>query len=258
MDTSWFAKDHVISSVLLAWQGGMEGGLAAADLLLGADSPSGKLPDTFAASLEAYPSTEHFHASPNYVDYTEDIYVGYRYFETMEGAKDQVNYPFGFGLSYTTFSIETLLAGISEDTSIYLTVKVKNTGNMPGKEVVQIYVKGPNGKLLKPARSLVAFEKTKKLQPGEEQLLSFQIPWYSFSSYDDTGKIEKSAYILEQGIYQFFVGNCVRDAAEIDYKLYIEEDRIIDQLSAKCVPEQLPERMLADGTFEELPLKNSE
>ncbi len=252
VDTSWFAKDNAFQAVLLAWQGGMEGGLAAADLLAGKDSPSGKLPDTFAVSLSSYPSTEGFHESPDYVDYTEDIYVGYRYFETVRGAKEQVNYPFGYGLSYTTFSVDTLLAGESGDDSICLTVKVKNTGDAAGKEVVQIYVKAPEGRLQKAHRSLIAFDKTKKLLPGEEQLLSYQIPFNTFASYDDTGIIQKSAYVLEQGVYRFFVGNSVRDAKEIEFQLCLEEDRIIRQLSPKCVPVRLKHRMLADGTFEKL------
>ena len=99
--TDWFAENEKIRSVLMAWQGGMEGGVAAAELLLGLGSPSGKLSDTFARRLEDYPSTEGFHESGNYVDYTEDIYVGYRYFETLPGAAEKVIYPFGFGLSYT-------------------------------------------------------------------------------------------------------------------------------------------------------------
>ena len=98
VDTSWFVKEKKIPAVLLAWQGGMEGGLAAAELLAGMGSPSGKLPDTFAARLEDYPSSYNFHESDFYVDYTDDIYVGYRYFETIPGALAKVNYPFGFGL----------------------------------------------------------------------------------------------------------------------------------------------------------------
>ena len=105
VDTSWFKEDDRIPSVLMAWQGGMEGGLAAADILCGDVNPSGKLTDTFAASLEDYPSSANFHESRNYVEYTDDIYVGYRYFETIPGAAEKVNYPFGYGLSYTTFRI---------------------------------------------------------------------------------------------------------------------------------------------------------
>lgn len=106
IDTSWIKEDDRIGAALLAWQGGMEGGLAMAELLTGKENPSGKLPDSFAAKLEDYPSTEGFHESLQYVDYTEDIYVGYRYFETIPGAGGKVCYPFGFGLTYTQFELK--------------------------------------------------------------------------------------------------------------------------------------------------------
>jgi len=106
MDVSWFYENDRISSVLLAYQGGMEGGSAIAALLAGKANPCGKLPDTFARDLDDYPSTEHFHDSTNYVEYAEDVYVGYRYFETLPGAAERVCYPFGFGLSYTRFALE--------------------------------------------------------------------------------------------------------------------------------------------------------
>ena len=150
MDTSWFADNDAISSVLLAWQGGMEGGVAAAQLLCGAESPSGKLPDTFAARLEDYPSTATFHESVDYVPYEEDIYVGYRYFETVPGQRARVVYPFGYGLSYTTFSLTGRRAWAEGD-DIHLQVTVTNTGHFPGREVVQVYAEAPQGALRKPA-----------------------------------------------------------------------------------------------------------
>ena len=104
-DTSWFKDDPAIDAALMAWQAGLEGGLAEAELLLGLDNPSGKLADTFAATLEDYPSSPTFYASDDYVDYEEDIYVGYRYFETIPGAAEKVVYPFGYGLSYTRFEL---------------------------------------------------------------------------------------------------------------------------------------------------------
>ena len=105
MDTARFKDDPGIGAVLLAWQGGMEGGLAEAELLCGIGCPEGRLSDTLAARLEDYPSSDTFHASDDYVSYYEDIYVGYRYFETIPGKKNAVVYPFGFGLSYTSFAI---------------------------------------------------------------------------------------------------------------------------------------------------------
>lgn len=138
VDTSWFKDCKEIPAVLMAWQGGMEGGLAAADVVTGDVNPSGKLVDTYAATLEDYPSTENFHKSVYYVDYNEDIYVGYRYFETIPGAAEKVNYPFGFGLSYTSFETEVLGAE-EKDGKIVVKASVTNTGKRAGKEVVQLY-----------------------------------------------------------------------------------------------------------------------
>lgn len=254
VDTTWFADDDKIASVLMAWQGGMEGGLAMADVLLGEVSPSGKLSDTFAKSLEAYPSTANFHESPDYVDYTEDIYVGYRYFETLAQGKDQVNYPFGFGLSYTTFEIETLWAG-EKDGQISIGIQVKNTGTYTGKEVVQVYACPPQGLLGKPVKSLVAFEKTRELKPGEAQVLTLTFSIASMASYDDLGKVAKSAYVLEKGEYRFFVGNSVRDGQILDYVWTAETDIVTQQLQEKGAPSKLKKRLLADGSYEELPFR---
>lgn len=254
VDTTWFAEDDRISSVLMAWQGGMEGGLAMADILLGEVSPSGKLADTFAGSLEAYPSTENFHESAAYVEYTEDIYVGYRYFETMEKAKNQVNYPFGYGLSYTEFQIDTIWAG-ENDGMISIGAQVRNTGEFAGKEVVQVYYSAPQGLLGKPARVLVAFEKTKELEPGEIQVLTLTFPVSAMASYDDLGKVAKSAYILEKGTYHFFVGNSVRDGSMLDFVWETEENLVTEQLKEAGAPSQLKRRLLADGSYEEMPAR---
>ena len=252
-DTSWFVDDDNIQSALLALQGGMEGGLAAAELLLGEGNPSGKLCDTFAKTLEDYPSTYNFHESRDYVDYTDDIYVGYRYFETIPGAAEKVNYPFGYGLSYTTFDVETISTDIC-DGKITVKVHVTNTGSYAGKEVVQAYVSKPQGKLGKPAKELVAFAKTRELLVGETQIMSLSWDVSSMASYDDLGKVQKSAYILEAGTYKFFIGTSVRDVVELDFDYTLNENVIVNQLSAKLVPTSLNKRMLADGSYEELPV----
>ncbi|HCT91481.1 MAG TPA: beta-glucosidase [Lachnospiraceae bacterium] len=252
VDTSWFVDDDRISSVMLAWQGGMEGGLAMADILLGLENPSGKLPDTFAAGLEDYPSTDTFHVSPDYVEYTEDIYVGYRYFETMEKARERVNYPFGFGLSYTTFRIDTLWAG-EKDGQISLAVQVENTGEVPGKEVVQVYYGAPQGLLGKPARELAAYQKTEELKPGRKQVLAIAFPVEDMASYDDLGRVAGSAYVLEKGEYSLYVGNSVRDAKKLSYVYTVTENRVVRQLTQRVAPSRLVKRMLADGSYEVLP-----
>ncbi len=253
VDTSWFVKEDKISSVLMAWQGGMEGGLAMAEILLGEESRSGNRADTFVSYIEDYPSTEGFHESPDYVDYTEDIYVGYRYFETMEGAKGRVNYPFGYGLSYTTFRIEVLWAG-EKDGEIAVGVKVTNTGDYSGKEVVQVYYGAPQGLLGKPARELIAYQKTEKLEPGQAQVLTISFPVDAMASYDDLGKVTEAAYVLEKGIYSFYVGNSVRDAVKIDYIYELLKDRVTQKLTHRAAPSQLKERMCSDGSMEKLPL----
>ena len=252
VDTTWIKKDNKIGAALLVWQGGMEGGLAAAKTLLGLNNPSGKLPDTFAEKLTDYPSTEHFHDSFDYVDYTEDVFVGYRSFETVPGADKKVVYPFGYGLSYTDFSIQ--VSDVWEDDGkINIFVKVTNIGAVSGKEVVQVYFEAPDGKISKPARVLLAYAKTKELEPGETRTLSFEIPVEKMASYDDLGKIKKSAWVLEKGEYKLFVGSSVREALELDYTAKISKDTVTEQLSEKLNPVDLKERLLADGTFEKLP-----
>lgn len=253
VDTQWFVDDPAIQAVLMAGQGGMEGGRAAAELLCGLANPCGKLSDTYAKCLEDYPSAETFHESEDYVDYTEDIYVGYRYFETLPGAAEKVNYPFGFGLSYTRFSWSVSDARQTDD-QICIHLRVANIGQMAGKEVLQVYAAAPQGRLGKPARSLVAYQKTRLLQPGEEQLLTLRFPVASLASYDDLGKVCKSAWVLEQGDYHFHVGNSVRNTRQLDYIFTVEADTVTQQLSARLVPTSLKHRLLADGTYESLPL----
>lgn len=253
VDTSWFRNHEGIQGVLLAWQGGMEGGLAAADLLCGDENPSGKLTDTFAGGFEDYPSSGYFNESEDYVDYTEDIYVGYRYFETIPGAASKVNYPFGYGLSYTEFEIEALKAAESRGL-IQVDAQVTNTGVRGGKEVVQLYYSAPQGRLGKPARELAAFAKTRFLLPGESQRIRLVFSPDDMASYDDMGKTAESAYILEAGRYGFWLGNSVRDAEKLSYEYVVEITRIVRQLSEKCAPYALKQRLLADGTYEQLPL----
>ena len=251
-DTSWFVDEPKIQSALLALQGGMEGGLAAAELLLGEGNPSGKLVDTFAKTLEDYPSTYNFHESRDHVDYTDDIYVGYRYFETIPGAAEKVNYTFGYGLSYTTFDVEPISAD-EIDGQIRVQVKVTNTGSVAGKEVVQAYVSKPQGLLGKPAKELVAFYKTRELLPGETQIVSLSWKISAMASYDDLGKVKKSAYVLEKGDYDFYVGTSVRDVIKLAYTYTLDANVVTEQLTAKLVPTSLEKRMLSDGSFEALP-----
>ncbi len=250
VDTEWFKDNDKIDAALLAWQGGTEGGLATADVLCGEVNPSGKLTDTLASSFDDYPSAENFNESYDYVEYTEDIYVGYRYFETIAAAKDKVNYPFGFGLSYTTFSLSDIkVADRGEDITVNVTVT--NTGKVAGREVVQVYYSAPDGVLGKPAKELAAFQKTALLESGESQQLNLSFAIKDMASYDDEGKLCKSAYLLEKGEYKIFVGTSVRDVTEAEYKYIVSEPfAVTEQLVSRCAPQILSKRMKSDGSFE--------
>jgi beta-glucosidase len=252
IDCRWIAGDEAINGAIYMGQGGMEGGLSAADVILGNVCPSGRLVDTFAGELSDYPSTALFHDSFDYVDYNEDIYVGYRYFETIGGAADKVVYPFGYGLSYTTFETELVSAGEMYD-GFAFTIKVTNTGKIKGKEVVQLYFSQPQGLLGKPSRNLADFAKTKELEPGESELIPLSVTFYQMSSYDDLGKVKEASYVLEKGVYEFYVGTDVRSAVRVDYSYGIDEDIVIKELSHKLAPNELKKRMISDGSYEELP-----
>jgi len=252
IDTSWFADNSKIGAALMTGQGGMEGGSAVADILVGDVTPSGKLVDTCAASFDDYPSSEGFHESEDYVKYTEDIFVGYRYFETIPGKKERVVYPFGYGLSYTSFEISNLSAALLNG-KIMVSADVKNTGNYSGKEVLQVYYGAPCGKITKPARELCAFKKTKLLLPGESETVTMSFDINSMASYDDMGAVQKSAYVLEKGDYRIYVGNNVRDAKELEYKYSLGEDVITEQLTGYCTPRNLGKRLTATGEYIEIP-----
>ncbi len=250
-DTSFFKDDPRVQAALMGWQAGMEGGLAEAELLLGLANPSGKLADTFAATLDDYPSSPNFYESDDFTDYEDDIYVGYRYFETVPGAAEKVNYPFGFGLSYTTFAFENAAACVEGD-AIAVRCDVVNTGDAAGREVAQLYFSAPQGRLGKPARVLAAWQKTRLLAPGERQRLSLRFPVAQMASYDDAGKVQKSAWLLEAGEYRFFLGSDVR-APGLDFAFTLDQTRVVEQLKPRMTPTQLKRRMLADGSYEPMP-----
>lgn len=248
IDMSWVEK-YRPQAVLYVWQGGQEGGNGVADVLTGKVCACGKLTDTIAADIKDYPSTENF-GDPFKNYYKEDIYVGYRYFETF--ARDKVLYPFGYGLSYTTFEMK---AEVLKNTGDEITVSamVANTGELKGKEVVQVYVKVPQGKLGNPARKLIGFAKTKELAPGEQEEVCIVIPKYDMASYDDSGVTgHKSCYVLEEGTYEIFVGSDVRSAVSVG--CYEEEFRVIEELEEVYAPVEKFQRMkavlLPDGTYQ--------
>lgn len=227
-------------AVLYVWQGGMTGGKGTADVLTGKVSPSGKLPDTIAYKASDYPSDANFGREKNRDIYAEDIYVGYRYFETF--AKKKVLYPFGFGLSYTEFEIKTEKAEITEG-AVKLSVSVKNIGPYKGKEVIEVYCEAPQGRLGKAARVLCGFEKTRELVPQEEQVVEIAVDIAKLASYDDSGVTgNKSCYVLEAGEYKFYVGSDVRSA---EYACSFEqgEDLVTERLTQALAPVESFERI---------------
>lgn len=286
IDMKWVER-YLPSAVLYVWQGGQEGGNGVLDVLDGTVSPSGKLTDTIARDIADYPSTFN-HGDEKRNLYQEDIYVGYRYFETF--AKDRVLYPFGFGLSYTTFALEAELAqednpdsagqtgkeadagqaagaqqasGAGQAEGITVCAKVTNTGAAAGKEVVQVYCQAPQGALGKPSRSLCGFAKTKELAPGESQTLHIPVPEYSFASYDDSGAAgHKSCWVLEAGEYIFYAGTDVRSAAPAG-SLVLEETKVLKEAEEASAPVTAFQRMKpeagAEGGFrvsyEDAPLR---
>lgn len=219
-------------AVLYAWQGGMLGGLGTVDVLTGLVSPSGKLTDTIAFRVEDYPSHANFGQGDKEI-YEEDIYVGYRYFETA--ARDRVRYPFGFGLSYTDFAIEPVDFEEGEK-EVSLSLTVKNVGSVSGRETVQVYGEAPQGMLGKPLRSLVGFAKTGELAPGQEQRIFLTIPLYRLASYDETGVTGyPSSYVLEEGSYVFYVGNSVRNVRQAG-RLALAKTRPVQRLEQALAP----------------------
>ena len=213
---------HIPDAVLLAWTPGQEGGCTVADILGGKSYPSGKLPMTFPVSYLDIPSSADFpynydgkkSTDPfaslsqsgkkmvkdvDYVEYNEDIWVGYRYFTTAGKA---VSYPFGFGLSYTEFEYGSPVVKVGKDGTVTASLTVRNVGKAAGKEAVQIYVSAPEGGLVKPAMELKAFAKTGELKPGESEVVTVTLDPYGLASFNDkTSSWETAAgtYLVKFG-----------------------------------------------------------
>lgn len=208
VDLSFMDEFENIKALLVIVQPGMEGGNAFADVISGKVNPSGKLVDSWAYKYEDYPSAATFSHNNGNVQkefYEEGIYVGYRYFDTFG---IPVRYGFGYGLSYTTFSVDGCTVAKTENHGIKITADVKNTGNMAGKEVVQVYASLPGGSLEKEAHRLTAYAKTELLQPGQKQTVTLEVPAERLVSYDE----KSAAWILEKGFYGISVGNSLENA----------------------------------------------
>ncbi len=235
MDMAW--ENELLqgkSAILLPYQGGMESGNALADVIFGVSEPNGRLTDTIADCYESYPCSKHF-GEKEYNNFYEDIYVGYRYFETF--AKHKVLYPFGFGLSYTSFNrkVESVA---HESRTVTFNITVENTGDKKGKDTTQIYLSAPEGELGKAKKVLCGFKKTKELISGEKENFEIKIPYYDFASFDDSGATgNKNCYVLEKGKYIFYIGNNARDCDEVfSFELY--ETLILKQLTEASAPKK--------------------
>ena len=238
MDMS-FMDQYRPDAVMYVWQGGMIGGFGTVDVLTGKVCPSGRLSDTIAAQMSDYPADPYFGGLEQNL-YVEDIYVGYRYFESV--AKSKVLYPFGFGLSYTTFSMEADGFSYAEN-QVSFVMKVTNTGSVAGKEVVQVYAKAPLGKLGKPARVLIDFKKTKELMPGECETLTFAIPTSVFASYNEVSTAGMPVgWVLEAGEYTIYAGGNVRDAYAVG-SFTLDELQIVEECRNALAPTTAFKRM---------------
>ena len=241
IDMSWIENivtRSSIKSVLYMWAAGMEGGHALADVLSGDVSPSGRLTDTIAYDIKDYPSSENFGSEIRNL-YQEDIYLGYRYFETFN--PEAVQYEFGAGLSYTSFHqrFKSLtLEGDGADSVLRFLFQVTNVGKQfSGKEVVQLYVEAPQGNLGKPHRALIGFAKTSLLAPGETQEIFIIVNAADMASYDDGGSTGfKSAYVLESGKYRFHFGSSVRNTQQCTQVFECPSDILVKVCQESLAP----------------------
>ncbi len=242
MDLAWTEEyGDRLSALMIVWQGGMESGNAVADVLTGAVNPCGKLSDTIARRYEDYPSSANF-GGREYNEYAEGIYVGYRYFDRHP---DKVLYPFGFGLSYTSFSIAPVSLQRAEG-GVEAAVTVTNTGTLPGKEIVQLRCRAPEGRLDKPLRVLAAFGKTKTLAPGESETLTLRCDDKCLASYDE----ESSRFVLEAGEYRFTANDTEAGSFTLEQEITVEQCEKLCKTSTELrerITRRLPEAIPVTG-----------
>jgi len=266
IDTTWLIEKGV-GAIMVVWMGGEQAGNSIADVCTGVVSPSGKLADTWAKDLQYYPTTKNswwdsvsdlttLQNNKNdfgefgSVKYEEDIYLGYRYFETFDPTYQLVNYEFGFGLSYTTFNIEVTGVNVNKSNDkIKVFVNVTNTGSFAGKEVVQVYYSTPNDAIDSPAKQLIAFAKTQLLEPNGSQMLTLEFNISEMSQFDDLGVIQLDAFVMQRGDYNIYVGNSIKDSGRRLAATYTQTaNEVIEQCSH--LTSTLDKRLTSDGTYE--------
>ena len=235
IDMKW-VKEFNINSVLYVWQGGQDGGRAVADLLCGKLVPSGKLTDTIPFDIESHPANDGWDNLME-IEYKDDIFVGYRYYETF--APEKVMYPFGYGKSYAEFMVSSPKC-TTDGADIKIELRVRNISSFVGKETGQVYY-GQNGSN-RPVKSLVAFKKTDPLQSGEEQTIKISFPATDMSYFDE----ETSRFVLEKGVYQIYVGTDVRNAT-LAYEYKNEADKIVCECKNTLNPNREFTRMKNDN-----------
>ena len=251
-------EDPAIGAILWTWYPGGEGGAAVGDIVTGAVNPSGRLVATLAERLTDYSSDPKWMESRWYVPYEEDIFVGYRYFETIPGAKEKVVYPFGFGLSYTTWKLEVGELGMGngerQSGKISVSVRVKNVGKVAGKRSVLCYTSQKGGKAEHPAIELRAFAKTKLLAPGETQTLTLSFATKDLAYFDDEGVSgHPGSWVVDCGEYTIWVGGSVRDVVKAG-SFKMKNDKVLSTPGFKLHADRLARRLRSDGTYSESPV----
>lgn len=254
IDMSWVTK-YDPSAVMYVWQAGMYGGLAAGDLVMGTVSPSGCLTDTIAYNLADYPAGKNFGVGDGLKDiYAEDIFVGYRYFSTF--APEKVQYPFGYGLSYTTFDV-SVGKFTYEDDVVTVDALVTNTGSFEASKTVMLFADAPMGMLSKPARVLVGFAKTDSLAPGESETVTIEVTPDRYASYDDDGRLGLgTGFMLEKGVYSFMLGDDVVSVTEAG-RITLDDNIVVESLKSACKPVESYKRMTNNGE-EDVPVRTHE
>ncbi len=254
-DTTWLIEKDV-AAIVCGYYGGEQAGAALANILTGVVNPSGKTVDTWAKSYDYYPSSDASgigtFAGDRNTYYTEDVYVGYRYFQTFDPDYEKVNYEFGYGLSYTKFRMDNYTFAY-KDGMFSVSADITNIGVYPGKEVMQVYFEAPKGIMGAPAAELAGFAKTDLLKPGESQTLSITFAETEFARYDDLGKIKADSWVIEKGDYILHVGNSIKNAYSntASYTHSVKDNTVIETTS-HLRDTTLSKRLLSDGTYEKL------
>ena len=250
------ADDPAVGAILWTWFPGGEGGAAVADILSGAVNPSGRLAATFASNPRDWPADwpggGNWQASRTCVPYEDDIFVGYRYFETIPGAKKKVVYPFGHGLSYTDFRLQTLDVR-SQGSEVQTSVRVTNVGKVAGRRSVLCYTSQKGGKAEHPALELRAYAKTRLLAPGESETLTMSFDKADLAYFDDEGASGRpGSWVIDGGEYTVWVGGSVRDIAKTG--AFQLKEAILSSPGFKLQASSLARRLRADGSVSSYPV----